>query len=74
MTPVQCRMARAGLDWSQRDLGAAAGVSWRTILRFESGESVLPARVEKLRHALETHGILFIESGKLAGGVVPPQS
>lgn len=66
-------MARAGLEWSRDDLAAASGVSWRTITRFEAGESVLPPRVQALRHALETAGILFIDSGHLAGGVVPPR-
>lgn len=65
-------MARAALDWSRHDLAAASGVSWRTIARFEGGESVLPARVKAMRHALEGEGILFIDSGRLAGGVIPP--
>jgi predicted transcriptional regulator len=65
-------MARAGLDWTQHDLAAAAGVSWRTVARFEGGESVLTARVQKLRHALESEGVRFIDSGNLAGAVVPP--
>lgn len=65
-------MARAALDWSQRDLAAASGVSWRTIARFEGEESVMPARVKAMRHALEAKGILFIDSGRLMGGVIPP--
>jgi transcriptional regulator with XRE-family HTH domain len=69
---VQCRMARAALGWSLDDLAAASGVSRRTIARFEAGESVLPIRIKALRHALETEGILFIDSGRLAGGVIPP--
>jgi transcriptional regulator with XRE-family HTH domain len=69
----QCRMARAALDWSQRDLAAASGVSWRTIVRFETGEAVMPARVKAMRHALEAEGVLFIDSGRMAGGVIPPQ-
>ena len=66
-------MARAGLDWTQHDLAAAAGVSWRTVARFEGGESVLPAQVQKIRRALESQGIHFIDEGELLGGVVPPQ-
>jgi len=66
-------MARAALDWSQHDLAKASGVSWRTITRFEGGESVLPARVRKLRNAFEIEGVLFIDSGRLGGGVVPPR-
>ena len=67
-------MARAALDWSQQDLAAASGVSARTVIRCEAGESVLPARVQALRHSLEQKGVLFIDSGQLAGGVVPPRS
>ncbi len=73
MNIVQCRMARTALDWSLQDLADASGVSRRTVARFEAGESVLPARVQALRHALEAKGILFIDSGHLAGGVIPPR-
>jgi transcriptional regulator with XRE-family HTH domain len=65
-------MARAALDWSQQDLAAASGVSARTVIRFEVGESVLPARVKALRHAFEAEGVLFIDNGRMAGGVIPP--
>lgn len=67
-------MARTALDWTRQDLATASGVSERTIARFESGESVLPARVKAMRHALEAEGILFIDSGRLSGGVIPPQA
>jgi predicted transcriptional regulator len=66
-------MARAGLDWTQHDLAEAAGVSWRTVARFEGGESVMPAQIQKMRHALESVGILFIDNGRLVGGVIPPR-
>lgn len=67
-------MARMALDWSLQDLANASGVSRRTIARFEAGESVLPARVHMLRSAFEANGILFIDSGHLAGGVIPPRA
>lgn len=73
MNVRQCRMARAALDWSQQDLATASGVSARTVIRFEAGEPVLPARVQAMRHALEGSGILFIDSGQLTGGVIPPR-
>jgi transcriptional regulator with XRE-family HTH domain len=69
---VQCRMARAALGWSLDDLAAASGVSRRTIARFEAGELALPARVEHCATPLEAKGILFIDSGRFAGGVIPP--
>jgi DNA-binding XRE family transcriptional regulator len=73
MNVRQCRMARAALDWSQSDLAAASGVSWRTISRFEKGDEIMPVRVKALRHALEAEGVLFIDSGSLVGGVIPPR-
>lgn len=73
MNRRQCRMARAALDWTQHDLAAAAGVSWRTVARFEGGESVLPAQVQKLRHAIEAQSVVFVDTGKWVGGVVPPR-
>lgn len=66
-------MARTALDWTRQDLAAASGVSERTIARFEAGEPVLPARVKALRHAFEAKGVLFIDSGQLSGGVIPPR-
>lgn len=72
MNVRQCRMARAALNWSQQDLAKASGVSARTIIRFEVGEPVLPARVTALRHAFEAQGVLFIDNGRMAGGVIPP--
>lgn len=72
MNVVQCRMARAALGWTLDDLAAASGVSRRTVARFEAGESVLPARVQKLRQAFEARGVQFIDSGDVAGAVVPP--
>lgn len=66
-------MARTALGWSLDDLAAASGVSRRTIARFEAGETVQPARVKALRQAFEAEGVLFIDSGHLAGGVIPPR-
>lgn len=66
-------MARAALDWSQQDLAAASGVSARTVIRYEAGEPVLPSRVQALRHALEAKGVMFVDSGHLAGAVIPPK-
>jgi transcriptional regulator with XRE-family HTH domain len=66
-------MARAALEWSLADLSAASGISRRTILRFEKGETVMLDTVKALRHALEATGVLFIDNGRLAGGVFPPK-
>jgi predicted transcriptional regulator len=67
MTPTQCRMARAALDWSTTDLARAANVGINSVNRFETGRDARISTVEKLRYELEKAGIAFIpENG---GGV-----
>ena len=46
MSPRQCKAARALLGWKQDKLAVKAGISKRTVVRFESGE---PATVEANR-------------------------
>lgn len=66
-------MARAALQWSLEDAAAAAGVSRRTVLRFERDQrDVKPELIEALRNAYERACTRFIEEGPDAGGVVPP--
>jgi predicted transcriptional regulator len=68
MTPTQCRMARAALDWSTTDLARAAEVGPATVNRFETGQDARISTVEKLRTALEAAGVVFIaENGGGAG-------
>jgi transcriptional regulator with XRE-family HTH domain len=66
-------MARAALEWSLEDAAAAAGVSRRTVLRFEwSHRDVKPELIQALRRAYEAAGVRFLDSGADAGAVVPP--
>jgi transcriptional regulator with XRE-family HTH domain len=66
-------MARAALEWSLEDAAAAAGVSRRTVLRFERyHRDVKPQLIEALRRAHEVAGVRFLNTGPDAGGVVPP--
>jgi transcriptional regulator with XRE-family HTH domain len=66
-------MARAALQWSLEDAAGAAGVSRRTILRFENNHrDIQPDKIAAIRSALEAAGVRFIEEGENAGGVVPP--
>ena len=68
MTPTQCRMARAALDWSTTDLARTAEVGPATVNRFETGRDARISTVEKLRSALEAAGVVFIpENGGGAG-------
>jgi transcriptional regulator with XRE-family HTH domain len=67
-------MARAALEWSLEDAAAAAGVSRRTVLRFERyHRDVRPELIEALRRAYEAAGVRFVDAGPHAGSVTPPQ-
>ena len=62
-------MARAALHWSVERAADAAGVSYRTILRFENDQrDIQPDKVAALRTAFEAAGIRFADEG----GVFPP--
>lgn len=66
-------MARAALQWSLHEAARAAGVSYRTVLRFEKEQrDIQPDLVVDLRRAYEAAGVRFVEQGADAGGVVPP--
>lgn len=68
MDPAQCKMARAALGFGVRDLATRAEVSTQTVTRFERGEALKAATVERLQAALEAAGIEFIpENGGGAG-------
>ena len=60
MTPVQSRMARAGLNWSAGDLAEAAGVSRKAVMRFENHGIGGPAVRVALTRALEAAGARLI--------------
>lgn len=65
-------MARAALEWSLEHAAAAAGVSRRTVLRFERWHrDIKPELIEGLRRAYEEAGVRFLDEGPDAGGVVP---
>jgi predicted transcriptional regulator len=68
----QVKAARALLGWSQSDLARHSGISEPTIARLESAEGQLGGRgrtVKKIRAALETNGIEFIEENGGGPGV-----
>lgn len=68
LTADQCKMARAALDWSAKDLAAKAGIHFNTIGRIEKGENVPRGTLLVVREALETAGLQFIpENGGGAG-------
>lgn len=70
MTPVQCRMARAAVEWSQQQLADAAKVRQVTVSEFERGSDARRSTIEKLREALSAAGVVFLGDGEasLSGG------
>lgn len=68
VTAEQIKAARALLNWGQRDLAAAAGLSVPTIKRVEASRGAIRstyATVLAIKEALEKAGIEFIhESGR----------
>ena len=69
ITHVQCRMARAALGWSTRDLAKHSHVGATTIARFEGGKAANPSTLALLKQALEAAGVRFTDDG----GIVPPK-
>jgi transcriptional regulator with XRE-family HTH domain len=66
-------MARAALQWSVVEAAKAAGVSYRTVLRFENEQrDIQPELIAALRRAYEAAGVRFLDTGPDAGAVVPP--
>ena len=65
-------MARAALEWSLDEAANASGVSRRTVLRLEQGESLQPRNLRAIQRAYEEAGARFIDTGTNAGGVVAP--
>jgi ribosome-binding protein aMBF1 (putative translation factor) len=63
LSVAQCRAARAMLDWSIADLAGSAAVGVMTVHRFEAGEAIRPASLQKLHVAFLAAGITFIEAG-----------
>lgn len=65
ITAKHVKSARLWLDWDQRTLAERAGVSLPTIQRMEGSNGAVRGNyetVEKVRAALETAGIEFLNS------------
>ena len=63
ITGLQIRSARNALRWTIVRLAERAGVTTRTIKRFEASDDIPPSRTETLlavKTALETAGVEFI--------------
>ena len=69
---AQSRMARAALIWSIETAAEAAGVSSRTVLRFEKDQrDIKPELIRSLRQAYEAADVRFVEEGGRVGVIGP---
>ncbi|HEX8238227.1 MAG TPA: helix-turn-helix domain-containing protein [Allosphingosinicella sp.] len=65
-------MARAALQWSIETAAEAAGISSRTLLRFEKDQrDIKPELIRSLRRAYEAADVRFIEDGGRSGVIGP---
>ena len=68
LTSAQSKMARAGVDWTVKDLASAADVAPGTIVRLESGDDKIRTRtLRAIRAALEEAGVIFIDEDDECG-------
>ncbi len=64
ISPAQCRMARALLRWTQRDLARKAAVARRTVSDFESGLRLLRLRTRRdIANTFVNAGVVFEPNG-----------
>jgi transcriptional regulator with XRE-family HTH domain len=60
ITPLQCRAARAGLEWSREHLAELAKIGERTVTDFERHASnMLRSKRTAIRKAFEAAGVTF---------------
>ena len=72
ITSGQIRAARSLIKWTGKELAAASGVAFSTLMRLETGDGVPSAQVKTLdsiQKAFEKDGIEFIGSPEEGAGV-----
>lgn len=63
ITALQCKMARACLDWSIRELAEKVKVNPNTIIRFEAGGDPKSSIRDRIEAALTKRGFVFHADG-----------
>jgi DNA-binding XRE family transcriptional regulator len=62
LTPTHCRLGRAALGWTVRELAERTGVAASTVNRFELGKaSPNASTLTVLRQAMEAAGVEFLD-------------
>lgn len=66
ISPVQMRMARAGLGWGVRDLAERTGLQPGTISRIENGKEAMGGSLRKIEEAFREAGVEFPDEGTVS--------
>jgi len=72
ISAAQCRMGRAALGLSLRELAQVAGISVNTLSRVESDGNVTSRTLAKVQRILAENGVMFRQDGSV--GVLPQSS
>ena len=67
MSPAHVRMARAGLNWTLKDLEIRTGVNKNTISRYEAGAAILSDTLQRIERVFKAEGVLFMEEDEGLG-------
>lgn len=63
ITALQCKMARACLDWSIRELAEAVGYNMNTVIRFEAGGDPKASTRDAIERVFTKKGFRFHDDG-----------
>ncbi|WP_184059748.1 helix-turn-helix domain-containing protein [Sphingomonas aerophila] len=63
LTVSQCRAARGLLGWSAQDLADRGGFGVATVRRFEAGQTVNVASIQKIEATLQHAGVTLVAAG-----------
>lgn len=67
ITPAQCRMARAFLNWSQPELAKRCGINAQTVSNFENqGKRAEVRTLQKIASVVEMAGVVLQEDGGIS--------
>ena len=67
ISTVQIRLARAALQWSQRELARKLKINFATMCYHENGLEMPPERMRETISLFENEGIEFLDTAQSVG-------
>ena len=68
LSPIQCRVAREALGWTQKDLADHSQLSLSSVRRFELGQPVHVAFGDTLLRTFTSAGVVLFDDGAMVEG------